>query len=167
MSSASEATFQFDADTAVRPAVDRAASWTAEVSSDYNIGENPNGGYLMAIVLQALRAELEGVEPPLGQPDPLTLTAHFLRPGIPDADARIVTEVRKLGRSITTARATLEQGDKVRVEMMAGFGDLSSATSQFDDITVAPPDLPPPDRCVDRAELVQGVDLPLLNRVGC
>ncbi len=118
----------------------------------------------MAVALRAIRAELARVDPSLHQPDPLTLTAHFLRPGIPEADAAVDAEILKLGRSISTARATLRQEGKTRVEMLAGFGDLSVGPVDHE-ITVVPPELPPPDRCVDRATLAQGVTLPLLGRV--
>lgn len=160
-SSESEPSFDFDRETAVSPAGD---AWSARISDAYNIGDNPNGGYLMAVALRAMRAELGRVDASLDQDDPMTLTAHFLRPGLPDADAVIDAEVLKLGRSISTARATVRQDGKTRLEMLAGFGDLSLGPTDHE-ITVAPPELPPPDRCVDRAALAQGVTLPLLGRV--
>ncbi len=159
--SASDSSFDFDRETAVAPVGDE---WSARISDAYNIGDNPNGGYLMAVALRAIRAELTRVDPSLDQPDPLTLTAHFLRPGIPGVDAVVDAEVLRLGRSISTVRATLRQEGKTRVEMLAGFGDLSVGPVDHE-ITVAPPELPPPDRCVDRATLAQGVTLPLLGRV--
>lgn len=152
----------FDRETAVAAADD--GVWVAHVVDGYNIGENPNGGYLMAIVLRALRAELGRIDPSLDQPDPLTLTAHFLRPGLANADAEIGTEILKLGRSITTGRATLRQEGKVRVELLAGFGNLTTGANDHL-VSIPAPNLPPPEDCVDRAELVQGVSLPLLSRV--
>ncbi len=154
----------FDIETGV--VVDGPGRFTAQVSAAWNIGENPNGGYLMAIALQAMRAQVAAVDPLADQPDPLTLTAHFLRPGVPDAPATIDTEVLKMGRSITTTRCTFSQQGKVRVEMLAGFGNLHRGGGEEQhELTVAPPDLPPPAECVDRATLAQGVTLPLLDRV--
>lgn len=158
----SDPDFLFDRETAVTPIAD--GRWSARVVDGYNIGENPNGGYLMAIVLRALRDQLAMTDPSLDQPDPVTLTAHFLRPGVANADAEITTDVLKLGRSITTGRATLVQEGKARVELLAGFGRLAAGGSEHE-ITIPAPELPPPDDCVDRAELSQGVVLPLLSRV--
>ena len=154
----------FDIETAVIS--DGPGRYRAQVSSAWNIGENPNGGYLIAIALQAMRAHVEAVDSQADQPDPLTLTAHFLRPGVPDAPATIETDVLKMGRSITTTRCTFTQQGKVRVEMLAGFGNLDRGGGEDQhEVTVAPPDLPPPADCVDRATLAQGVTLPLLDRV--
>lgn len=158
----SETGYRFDRETAVAPVAN--GVWSAHVTDGYNIGENPNGGYLMAIALQALRAELSQADPSLDQPDPLTLTAHFFRPGVSNTDAEVRTEVLKLGRSITTGRATVRQGGKVRVELLAGFGDLTASAGHHE-ISIPAPTLPPPDDCVDRAQLAQGVVLPLLSRV--
>ena len=154
----------FDVETAVTS--DGHGRFSAQVSSAWNIGENPNGGYLMAIGLRAMRDQAAAVDPHLDQPDPLTLTAHFLRPGIAGTSCTIDTEVLKLGRSITTTRCAFVQQGKVRVEMLAGFGNLSRpAVVAGHEMTVAPPVLPPPNECVDRATLSQGVTLPLLDRV--
>lgn len=158
----SDAGFLFDRETAVTNVAD--GLWSAHVADAYNIGDNPNGGYLMAIVLRALRDELARTEPPLDQPDPLTLTAHFLRPGVANAGAEITTEILKLGRSITTARATLRQEGKARVELLAGFGRLADGDGGHE-VSLPALDLPPPEACVDRAALAQGVVLPLLSRV--
>jgi acyl-CoA thioesterase len=154
----------FDIETSVTG--DGSGRFTAQVSPAWNIGENPNGGYLMAIAVRAMQEQLAVVDPQADQPDPLTLTAHFLRPGVPGASCTIDTDVLKLGRSITTTRATLVQEGKARVEMLAGFGNLSRPGAEDGhEMTVSPPILPPPAECVDRATLSQGVTLPLLDRV--
>jgi hypothetical protein len=46
-------TWQFDAETAVESNGD--GLWATSLSSRWNIGDNPNGGYLVAVTLQALR----------------------------------------------------------------------------------------------------------------
>lgn len=158
----SETGFHFDRETTVAHVGD--GTWSAHVVDHYNIGENPNGGYLMAIVLQALRAELARIEPSLDQPDPLTLTTHFLRSGVSNADALVTTEILKIGRSVTTGRATLHQEGKARVGLLAGFGRLAAGEDDRE-VSIPAPDLSPPQDCVDRAELGQGIELPLLSRV--
>lgn len=77
-------------------------SYQAVVVGDYNIGPVPNGGYVMSIALAAIQARLPGC-------DPLTMTAHFLRPAIV-APARVDVEVVKEGRRYATVRARLWQG---------------------------------------------------------
>ncbi len=164
-------TFAFDRETAVEATGD--GLWGAHIAPHWNIGDKPNGGYLIAVALQALQAELSAgaSDGDAGQPDPLTLTAHFLRPGIPDAPATIATEVLKRGRSISTVRGTLVQDGKTRVEMMAGFGSLSDPASVDGqssevDIDLPAPLFPPIEDGTDRASLVQGVkEMSLLNRV--
>ena len=157
-------TFAFDRETAVESQGE--GMWGAHIAPHWNIGDKPNGGYLMAVLLQALRSELAVDDPVVTQPDPLTLTAHFLRPGIPDASGTISTEVIKRGRSISTVRGTLVQDGKIRVEMMAGFGSLADDTPADVDIDLPAPPFPSVDECTDRATLVQGVDeMSLLSRV--
>ena len=63
---------QFDLETAVETFDD--GRFAVDVSDQWNIGDNPNGGYLTAIALQALRK--------LGpHGDPISVTTHYLRPG--------------------------------------------------------------------------------------
>lgn len=166
--------FAFDLETSVeRVNPDR---WGAHVAPHWNIGDKPNGGYLIALGLRAMQTQLASGEQggSSSQPDPLTITAHFLRPGVPDAPASISTEVLKRGRSISTVRGSLAQEGKTRVEFMAGFGLLPAANVEGSGldaidqpaIDLSAPDLPPIDDSVDRAELLQGVgEMSLLSRV--
>lgn len=132
--------------------------WQASVSPNWNIGENPNGGYLTAIALRAM-AELAP------HSDPLTVTTHFLRPGIGGIPAEIRAEVIRSGRSITNVRANLVQDGKQRIEVLAVFGDLSFVDRSHTPVTIEPPEIPEPEDCVSRSLIRQGVDLPLLERL--
>ena len=102
-----------------------------------------------------------------GRPDPTSVTVHYLRPALGDADATITTSVVRAGRSGTNVTATLIQDDEPRLTVAAIMGDLSTAVSDAPDpgLGVAAPVIPPPEECIDRAELGQGVELPLLSRV--
>ncbi len=98
-----------------------------------------HGGYLMSVALAAATEETH-------HPDPVTMSAHFVRPG-KVGPAKVETTVIKAGRSLSTIRADVHQDDEVCVATLTTFGDLSTAT----DIgyrSIEPPDLPPPDRCV-------------------
>ena len=149
---------QIDDETAVRAVGD--GSYATRLSANWCIGNNPNGGYAVQPVLRAL-ADLTG------RPDPTSVTVHYLRPALGDADATITTAVVRAGRSGTNVTATLIQDDEPRLTVAAIMGDLSTAVSDAPDpgLGVAAPVIPPPEECIDRAELGQGVELPLLSRV--
>ncbi len=148
---------QFDRETAVRPVAD--GRFAVDVSDQWNIGDNPNGGYLTAIALQALRR--------LGPHwDPISVTTHYLRPGSGGQPGMVTTELVRSGRSVTTGRATLIQDDRSRIEVLAAMGDLSGQSGHPNEITIAPPaDMPPPAACVERDGLEQGVKLFIASRV--
>jgi len=148
-----------DAETTVREIGD--GRYTARLEAAWNIGANPNGGYAL---LPALRAMLDVA----GHPDPLSLTVHFLRPAAGDCDAEVTASVVRAGRTTTNVSATMTQDGTARLVVHAVLGDLAAATpdaASGADLTVAPPDLPAPELCVDRRELGQGVDLPILSRL--
>ncbi|MCB1644450.1 MAG: thioesterase family protein [Pseudomonadales bacterium] len=132
--------------------------WEGHVSSAWNIGENPNGGYLASIALRAASRLTPG------QPSPLTATIHYLRPGIPDQSCEIRTELVKPGRTLSVVRASLIQGGKTRLEVLAGFGAIADAAHTAE-LNIPMPQIPPPDECVERSGDQQGVGLPLLDRL--
>jgi acyl-CoA thioesterase len=129
----------FDADTAVEPAGD--GRYAARLTDRWNaLGGTPNGGYMLAVCLRALAAEM-----PL--PDPLVASAYFLRPGTV-GPAEVRTEVIRSGRRTATGESTLRQDGREIVRLVSTFGDLEQAagrTAGFD----AAPELPPPDEASD------------------
>lgn len=131
--------------------------FAGHVHSAWNIGNNPNGGYLMSIAAAALRKRLPQ------HPDPLTITTHYLRPGAADEDCTVNTQLIRSGNSLSTIRASLVQQDKARLEVLAACGDLGISHEPM--LTIAPPDLPPPDECIGRKGEDQGVFLPIMNRL--
>ena len=106
---------QFDTETTPHQLPD--GSWGMTLSDQWNIGENPNGGYLIIPALRAMQGREE-------HPDPLSVTAHFLRPGTGAAPAQINTEIVRSGRSVTTTRGSLSQNGTARLELIAAFGNL-------------------------------------------
>ena len=129
----------FDADTAVEPSGD--GRYAARLTDRWTaLGGTPNGGYMLAVTLRALAAEM-----PL--PDPLVVSAYFLRPGAVGA-AEVRTEVVRSGRRTATGQSTLHQDGREIVRLVATFGDLrdsSGRTAEFG----TPPELPPPDHAHD------------------
>jgi acyl-CoA thioesterase len=129
----------FDADTAVRATAERV--YEADLTDRWTaIGGTPNGGYMLAVALRALQADM-----PL--PDPLVTSAHFLRPGVV-GPAEIRTEVVRAGRRVAAGEARLIQDGKEIVRLLATFGDLEQAGGRTL-VLNEPPALPPPDETPD------------------
>ena len=155
--------------------------YSGQVHGSYNIGANPNGGYLLALAANALRQATPT------HPDPLSITVHYLRPGLAGQACRAETQVLRSGRSLSTARATLMQDGTARLELLAAMGTLGTlgtldALGRLDKqgapgeqgtqnppapplLTLPAPDMPPPDQCPARSPAEQGVDLPVLRRL--
>lgn len=138
--------------------------WHGQIEPNWNIGDNPNGGYLVAVVLGAVRQ----LTPE--HPDPLSVTTHFLRPGVAGVACDVHVELVRRGRTLTTARAKLVQAGKTRVEVLTAFGNLGAGQKGGEDeappqVTLAPPSIAPPQECPERSGEAQGVELPILDRV--
>jgi len=154
----------FDDDTLLTPLPaetgDTRAAFAGQVQPHWNIGNNPNGGYLLALAAQALRQHAPA------QPDPLSLTAHYLRPGLAGQPCRIDTQLLRSGRQLSTMRATLSQDGGTRLELLAAMGQLGEADAAPPPLLELPkPDLPPPEQCLERSAPAQGVALPILDRL--
>lgn len=150
---------EFERETAATPAGD--GVWTTELSTDWNIGDSANGGYALTPVLRATRDLC-------GHPDPISVTTHFLRPVRGGGAARIEAGTVRSGRTVSVATGRLHQEGVERLVVNAVFADLATGREATDDareIEPSPPSIPSPERCVDRTELVQGVELPIASRV--
>jgi len=149
----------FDDDTRVTP-LDGAGAFVGQVQPAWNIGANPNGGYLLALAAQAMRQRMPA------QPDPLSLTAHYLRPGLSGQPCRIDTQLLRSGRQLSTLRATLSQDGGTRLELLAAMGDLGGTDAASPPLLTMPrPELPPPEQCRARSASAQGVALPILDQL--
>jgi acyl-CoA thioesterase len=121
-------------------AVERTADgrYTATIEPGWDIAGNANGGYLLSIVARAITDATE-------QPDPLTVTGHFLAPGHPGpVDVDVV--VHRRGRRHSTAAATLTAEGKPLLAVLATTTDLRLAAGP-ERVDSTPPDLPEPDDC--------------------
>jgi acyl-CoA thioesterase len=146
---------RFDEETRLDPAGD--GVWRGHVSPAWNIGANPNGGYLMAIAVSALQRAVPR------HPDPLSATVHYLKPGLGDRPCEVRVAVLRSGRQLSTLRATLVQDGEARLEVLAAMGDLGAGAEPR--LSVPAPATPPPDACEQRSGGEQGVVLSLLGRV--
>lgn len=141
-------------DSEVQPELDRAIAVTDRGNGDYSadlgagwlIGGALNGGYLMAVIGNAIRASLAGA----GQPDPFAFSAHFLSAGTPGPAVVHTRLVRQGGRHSTIAASLVQHEDAGAVEritVLATYGDLSRNVPDVR-TTARPPELPPLERCV-------------------
>jgi acyl-CoA thioesterase len=130
--------YELERDTALVRAPGEGCSFAATISSGWSIGSAPNGGYLAVLAARAMREVLP-------QPDPFTITVHFLRVARP-GPARIDVEILRQGRGHSTAMARLvqEQGEVLRA--IATFGELGASTGPTD-VRALPPPVPPLEVC--------------------
>src|ERR1700722_982089 len=108
--------FAFDDDTRAEK-IDP-GRWQLEITPNWNVHSYPNGGYIMAAMVRSMLAEID-------KPDPLTVTAHYLRP-TSVGSAAINVDVFRSGKTHTHAQASLIQGTE-RVRILAAFGNLHTA----------------------------------------
>lgn len=134
--------YEYDDDTATTSIGE--GRFRSDISPRWNIGDNPNGGYLLGCALRPM-LDVAGAQ---GKLDPLSLTAHYLRPtsvGAADVDVDLV----RGGRRHVHLQARLVQ-ETERVRVLGVFGDLTESTASPVLDRGAPPPLPPPDECLGR-----------------
>jgi acyl-CoA thioesterase len=123
---------QFERDTAVAPLGD--GRWGARSDEAWFAPRGPNGGYIAAIVLRALIAELG-----IPQRPPRSLTLHYLRPPVA-GDLEVAVTVERAGRRLSTLTARLEQEGRLCVLAMGAFSEDFGSVADYAD---APPPVPP------------------------
>jgi len=120
--------------------------FAGQVHDGWDIAGNTNGGYLLAIAARAMREAS-------GRPDPVSITAHYLRPGRPGSVA-VDTEVVKEGKSFVSVRGTLlDVEGRPLLALLGTFGTLSPTTdvaAHHELVDAAPPELPDFDECRPR-----------------
>ncbi len=148
--------YEFDQDTRVEK--ESNLRFLSRVDAGWNIGDNPNGGYLISLVDRAIRDVVT-------HPDAVSLTTHFLRPGVAGEPCVIDVEIVRAGRTLTTVRANLSQQGKVRLVVMAAYADLAEPMGPDTDITVPERDMLEPEACIPRTGDLQGIDIALVNKL--
>jgi acyl-CoA thioesterase len=106
-------TSRFDAETAVQSAGDGA--FTAAMDESWWVHRGPNGGYLAAVILRALSV---AVDDPARSPR--SLTVHYANPA-GSGHVQIATRLERVGRSMTTCFARIEQDGRLIALALAAF----------------------------------------------
>jgi acyl-CoA thioesterase len=128
----SETATSFAAATAVEPAGD--GRYDAVCDTAWSAPRGPNGGYLAAIVLRAMEAQVADA----GR-RPRSLTCHFLRPP-GDGPVRLEVAVEREGRSVSVVSARMLQDERVCVVALAALAhDFPSAADYAAPVPAAPP----------------------------
>src|SRR5260370_24989201 len=106
------------------------------------------GGCLLALCVQAA-----GQVRPF--PDPLAVSAHFLRRAQAGEPAQLVTELLRAGRGHATGEVALEQGGQEIVRAIGTYTELDGRGRSS--VDGGPPQLPPPSEVPD---VLLCIDLP-------
>jgi len=136
---------EFDRDVAVTR-VDEGV-YEADLAPGWVVGGGVNGGYLLAVIANALRHHLPA------KPDPVSISAYYASASVP-GPARVRIEVKRDGGSLAIAAAGLWQGDELRLTTLAQYADLDRLTATAwgtPHVTAREPELPDRERCVPTA----------------
>jgi len=134
-------TTRFDSDTAATPV--SPGQFDATIDKGWFIVRGPNGGYLAAILVNALAQAVDDPERELR-----SIVIHYLRPPS-EGPARIETTVERSGRTLTTVTARLLQQGKLQAIAIAAFATSRSGPELHHR---AMPDAPPPESCTLMSE---------------
>ncbi len=128
-----------------------------DLSAGWTVGGGLNGGYLLAVLGNAGRAQVPG------KPDPLSISAYYLS-AAEAGPSSVRTRTLREGGSTSTVAVELVQ-DETRVTALATYGDLGALSGDVR-TTAEEPDLPPLEDCVPGSmappEVLAGA--PLLQR---
>ena len=134
-----------------------AADGAGAIHDGWDINGNANGGYLIALAGRHLRALS-------GRPDPLSVTAHYLAPGIA-GPVQIDATTVKAGRRFSTVAGQMHRDGKPILQVTGVFGDLSGVDDDFTHIVGGPPEMPPMEQCVPRSPVQGGVNVAMNARL--
>ena len=131
---------RFDRDTGLRavgPTDGGIRVHEGRIDRGWWIVRGPNGGYVAALLLRALAAEVPA------ERAPRSLTVHYTAPPAEGA-VRVETRVERVGRSLTTVSARMQQGDRLLALALGAFSRARSGPS-FDQTRMS--EAPPPEAC--------------------
>ena len=109
--------------------------YAAELDGGWVVGGGLNGGYLLAVIGTAIRAELAD----LGQPDPISVSAYYLSPTTPGPAVVRVRRVREGGQRSTVAASLVQQQDGAEVERITVLGVYGSLDRMPAEVAAAGP----------------------------
>ena len=149
--------FRYAFDAATATTLDADGFARGRIHDGWDIGGNANGGYLLALAANGLRQIA-------GRPDPVTITAHYLSPGVP-GDADIAGTVVKSGKRFATVSGSLTSNGRTVIQVLGTFGEHGAGDPHGVHVVHgAPPSLPPIDQC--RARVGNpNVPIPMMDQL--
>lgn len=147
---------EFDLGIEVRPLGE--GRYAAHLGEGWHVGGGVNGGYLLAVMGNAIRNAVPD------KPDPLTFAINYVGPSVPGPATVVVRTVRD-GRGTATLAVDLLQDDQVRATGLATYGDLAGLPAEVR-TTARPPEIPPVEQCVSSMEAPEEMKraAPLMSR---
>ncbi len=145
---------RFDRDTALVPL--GGGRYRGRMDRGWWIERGPNGGYVAAVVLRALTAEV--ADPAR---TPRSFTVHYLAPPA-EGEVEVVVTTERAGRSLTYLSARLLQGDRLLAVSLAAFA-VTMPGIEFADLR-PPVVVPPAELPVMPTALPGGPAIPMRER---
>ncbi len=131
--------YKFDRDISLRQLGEK--KFDANISPDWSVNNNPNGGYLMALLANAVlqHADMQWIT---------IFTAAFLSRCVPGP---ATATVDSLGKSTRFERWTVELSQKrqKKIHAVCTLTDRNKGADQVCHYEAAPPDLPKQQECVE------------------
>lgn len=130
-----------------------------EIVQGWDVRGIPHGGYLLALVSEAMAVVLP-------QADPVTISATYLAPPI-FARAELHVEPIRIGKRQSTAAVRLVQDGIERVRAVGTFGTLPTSDPTYPAGLVPVPLIPPPEHChtAPAVALAEGETIELHRRL--
>jgi len=138
----------FDRDTAVQLHDQTATTrrFAAEVSRGWRAGRGPHGGYLAAMLLRALTETVAEAAR-----SPRSVTIHYARAPEP-GPVTIDTTLERVGRSLSTVSARMEQDGRLMALVLSAF---STPWSGPEISEIAMPEVTPADETREPGSLIK------------
>ena len=133
--------FEFDIATNAVPLGN--GVYDTPVEDRWDINGNANGGYLLALVANAMRAES-------GRAHPVSISMHYLSPA-PAGPATTTCEVVKAGRRLSTVVASMSLDGRDIVRSIGTFGDVDASIGAQSN-TLVKPQMVPYEDCPKRPD---------------
>ena len=133
--------FEFDIATHVSPQGN--GVYDTPVEDRWDINGNANGGYLLALAANAMRAES-------GRAHPVSISMHYLSPA-PAGPATTTCEVVKAGRRLSTVVASMSRDGRDIVRSIGTFGDVDASIGAQSN-TLVMPQMVPYEDCPKRPD---------------
>ncbi|MBO0842939.1 MAG: thioesterase family protein [Nocardioides sp.] len=157
------ATTEFDRD--IQVAGSGGATYTADLAAGWVVGGGLNGGYVLAVVANAVRQHLPR------HPDPISVSAYYASASTP-GPAEVRVDVKRDRGTLAIATAELWQDDELRVTTTGTYADLAALHEKSADaerVTATEPQIPPREECVLTSTAPERMrrSMPMLERFEC